>query len=167
MWIEKNKVIARRFRRELWNSGDLALADQIIDRNCIVHARIPFTTDFTHGPEAMKQLVRFYQLTFSDIEMKVEEIVAEGEMAAVRWSARARHTGDLFGVPATGREIHTSGIDMLRIVDGRIVEGWVSWDALSLLEQIVVQADPGRGAGDEDVNADFLALIERLRPPAP
>lgn len=157
-----NKAIARRFRHDLWNTGDLALADEIIDRDCLVHARIPFTTDFTRGPEALKQLVRFYHLTFSNIEMTVEEIVAEGDMAAVRWSGRGRHTGDLFGLPATGREVITSGIDMLRIVDGRIVEGWVNWDALSLLEQIFVQPGGASGAGDHDLNADFLALIERL-----
>ncbi len=159
MWIERNKVIARRFRRDLWNTGDLSIADQIIDRECIVHARIPFATDFTSGPEALKQLVGFYHLTFSDIETTVEHVVAEDDLVAVRWSARGRHTGDLFGVPPTGREVVTSGIDMLRIADGRIVEGWVSWDALSLLEQVVVRPDAGEAEG----GSDFLSLVASLR----
>lgn len=156
---EEIKAIARRFRGDLWNTGDLSIADQIIDRQCIVHARIPLVTDFTSGPEAMKQLVGFYHLTFSDIETSVDQIVAEGDVVAVRWSARGRHTGDLFGVPPTGREVVTSGIDMLRIVDGLIVEGWVSWDALSLLEQVVVRS----GAGQAEAAADFLSLVASLR----
>ena len=159
MWMEKNKVIARSFRRDLWNSGDLTLADQIIDPNCIVHARIPFATDFTSGPEALKLLVGFFHMTFSEIEMEVEQVVAEDDLVTVRWSGRGRHTGDLFGVPPTGRRIVTSGIDMLRLADGRIVEGWVSWDALSLMEQILVTSEDG-------TEADFLTLVARLRAPA-
>lgn len=160
MWVEKNKVIARRFRRDLWNSGDLALADEIIDRDCIVHARIPFATDFTSGPEALKQLVGFFHMTFSEIEMKVEQVVAEDDMVTVRWSGRGRHTGNLFGVAPTGRRIATTGIDMLRLAGGRIVEGWVIWDVLSLMEQIL--ARPG-----EDTEADFLSLVAKLRDPSP
>ena len=155
MWIEKNKVIARRFRRDLWNTGDLALADQILDRECVVHARIPFATDFTRGPEALKQLVGFFHMTFSEIEMSVEDVVAEDDLVTVRWSGGGRHTGHLFGVPPTGRRIVVSGIDMLRFSSGRIVEGWVSWDALSLMEQILVQP------GDEG-EVDFLSLVARL-----
>ena len=162
MWLEKNKVIARRFRRELWNTGDVEIADQIIGRDCVIHGRIPFATDFTSGPEALKQLVSFYHMSFSDIEMTVEEIVAEGEMVAVRWSTRARHTGQLFEAQPTGREVQTSGFDLLRIVDGLIVEGWVNWDVLSLLEQVVVGED-STSSGEVDPMSDFLNLITRLQ----
>ena len=156
MWPEKNKVIARRFRRDLWNTGELALADQIVDHECRFHGRIPFDTDFTTGPEAVKQLVRFYHMTFSDIEMTLEQVVAEGEWVSVRWRARGRHTGNLFGVAPTGREVTTSGIDMLRIVDGRIVEGWVSFDVLSMMEQILTPPDRAP-------DSDFFSLIAALR----
>ncbi len=163
MWLEKNKVIARRFRRDLWISGDVSLADQLIDPDCVIHGRIPFTTDFTSGPEALKQLVSFYHMAFSDIEMKVKEVVAEGDLVTVLWSARARYTGGLLGVEPNGREIRTHGIDMLRIVEGRIVEGWISWDVLSLLEQI---AAPPEG-GEPNPMTEFLSLIGRLQQPRP
>ncbi len=151
-----NKEIARRFREDLWNAGDLSLADELIAPDCLLHSVIPFPIDFARGPDAIRHLVFFYQMAFSDIRITAEQIVAEGDTVAVRWTARGRHTGHLLGLPPTGRETVTTGIDMLRIVNGRIVEGWIDWDALSLLEQILdLGAKPEEG---------FLTLFERLRP---
>jgi predicted ester cyclase len=154
--LAANKKIARSFREDLWNSGDLSLADAIIAPDCLLHSVIPFPIDFTRGPDAVRHLVFFYQMAFSEIRITAEHLVAEGDTVAVRWTARGRHTGHLLGLPPTGRETVTTGIDMLRIADGKIVEGWVDWDVLSLLEQIMdLGAKPEEG---------FLSLFERLRP---
>jgi predicted ester cyclase len=151
-----NKEIARRFREDLWNSGDLSQADDIIAQDCLLHSVIPFPIDFARGPDAVRHLVFFYQMAFSEIRITAEQIVAEGDTVAVRWTARGRHTGHLLGLPPTGRETVTTGIDMLRIVDGKIAEGWVDWDVLSLLGQLTdLGAKPEEG---------FLSLFERLRP---
>lgn len=157
MSLEQNKTIARRFREDLWKSGNLSLADEIIDPECLVHARIPVAIDFATGPEAMKHLLFFYHLTFSEIAMTVDDLIAEGDLVAVRWHGQGRHTGELFGIPASGREIHTSGTDILRIVDGRIVEGWVNWDEIGMLEQLFRNDD---GDGSEP---DFFSFISRLQ----
>jgi predicted ester cyclase len=150
------KEVARRFREDLWNSGDLSVADSIIAPDCLLHSVIPFPIDFARGPDAVRHLVFFYQMAFSEIRITAEHLVAEGDMVAVRWTARARHTGHLLGLPPTGRETVTTGIDMLRIVEGKIVEGWIDWDVLSLLSQIMdLGAKPEEG---------FLSLFERLRP---
>ncbi len=154
--ILANKEVARRFREDLWNAGDLSLADEIIARDCLLHSRVPFPIDFARGPDAIRHLVFFYQMAFSEIRVTAEQVVAEGDMVAVRWTARGRHTGHLIGLPPTGRETVTTGIDMLRIADGKIAEGWVDWDALGLLEQIT-----DLGARPED---GFLSLFEQLRP---
>ncbi|HWM94899.1 MAG TPA: ester cyclase [Thermoanaerobaculia bacterium] len=158
MSLEENKAIARRFREDLWNTGDLALVDAIMARDCEVHARVPFTTDFMRGPEAMGQLVLFYRIAFSDLRMAIDQIVAEGDLVVTRWSGRGRHTGDLLGLPPTGRETFTSGMDMLRIEDGKIVEGWVSWDVLALIEQLAVAPGQAPSVGE----AGFLSLLESL-----
>lgn len=150
-----NKEVARRFREDFWNTGDLSLADEVVAPDGLFHARIPFPIDFARGPDAVRHLVFFYHLAFSNIRVVAEQIVAEGEMVVVRWTARGRHTGHLLGLPPTHRETVTTGIDMLRIVDGRIVEGWISWDTLSLLEQLA-DLDTGPDEG-------FLALLEQLR----
>jgi len=153
--LPANKETARAFREDLWNSGDLALADRLIAPECLLHAVIPFPIDFARGPDAVRHLVFFYQMAFSEIRITAEQIVAEGDTVAVRWTARGRHTGHLLGLPPTGRETVTTGIDMLRIADGKIVEGWIDWDVLSLLTQLLdLGARPEEG---------FLSLFERLR----
>ena len=152
------REIGRRFREDLWNTGDLTLADDIVDRDCLLQAQIPFPIDFARGPDAVRHLVFFYHLAFTEIRVTADQIVAEDDMVVVRWTARGRHTGHLLDLPPPGRETVPTGIDMLRVVGGKIVEGWVSWDTLSLVEQLT---DLG-----EDTASGFLSLVERLRPRA-
>jgi predicted ester cyclase len=160
--LDELRAVARRFRGELWNSGDLAIADEIIAPGCPIHARLPLVTDFARGPEALRQLVLFYRLAFSEIEMHVEQVVAEGDTVVVRWRGKGTHTGDLLGLPPTHRRTVTTGIDMLRVAGGRIVEGWVNWDTLSLLEQLLA---PESGDATPDPGAGFLQLLSRLGSP--
>lgn len=149
------REIGRRFREDLWNTGDLTLADDLVARDCLFHAQIPFPIDFARGPDAVRHLVFFYHLAFSEIRVTADQIVAEDDMVVVRWTARGRHTGHLLDLPPTGRETMTTGIDMLRVVGGQIIEGWVSWDTLGLVEQLTDFA--------EETNSGFLPLLERLR----
>ena len=160
-----NKEIARRFREDLWNSGDLTIADEIIAPDCLVHARVPLTTDFVRGPDALRQLVLFYHLAFSDIRMTVDQLIAEGDTVAARWTGRGRHSGELLGLPAARGETVTTGIDFLRFDHGQIVEGWVAWDILSLIEQLLPPESEGAGEGGAAAGplAEFLPLLKRLR----
>lgn len=161
--LRTNQMIARRFREDLWTTGDLTIADSIIDPACRIHARIPFATDFMRGPDAVAQLVMFYRLAFSEIRVTVDGLVTEGDLVAARWTARGRNTGDLLGLPPTGREAVTTGIDFLHIVGGKITEGWVSWDTLSLIEQLLVVSEPReRAVGEPDLGSGFLPLLARL-----
>jgi len=153
--LQAVKEIGRRFREDLWNTGDMTLADELLARDCLIQARVPFPIDFSRGPDAIRHLIFFYHLAFTEIRVTVEQTVAEDDMIVVRWTARGRHTGEIPGLPPTGRETVTTGIDMLRIAGGKIVEGWVSWDTLSLLEQLT---DLG-----EDPESGFLSLLERLQ----
>jgi predicted ester cyclase len=149
------KEIARRFREDLWNTGDLAIADELVTRDCLIEAHVPFPIDFARGPDAVRHLVFFYHLAFTEIRVTADQIVAEGETVAVRWTAHGRHTGHVPGLPPTGREIATTGIDMLRIVNGKITAGWVSWDVLGLVEQM--------SGLDLEAGEGFLTLLDRLR----
>jgi len=162
---DENRALARRFREDLWNTGDLGIAAEIVHPECLIHDRIPFHTDFARGPEALGQLVLFYHLAFSEVRVTAEQIVAEGDTVVVRWTARGRNTGDLLGLPPTGRVASTSGVDVLRIADGKIVEGWVTWDTLSLFEDLVApEAKEGDGAAAP--GPSFLPLLARLWPGA-
>lgn len=161
---DRNKEIARRFREDLWNSGDLTIADEIIAPDCLLHARVPLATDFVRGPDALRQLVLFYHLAFSDIHMTVDQVIAEGDTVAARWTGKGRHSGELLGLPAARGETVTHGIDFLRFDHGQIVEGWVVWDILSLIEQLLPpEAEAGDKAAAGSPLAEFLPLLKRLR----
>jgi predicted ester cyclase len=63
---------------------------------------------------------------------EIEDLIAEGDRVAVRYTTRAVHGGTLFGVPPSGRQITMTGIELYRVVDGRVVEMWAEGDASEL-----------------------------------
>ena len=73
---------------------------------------------------------------FSEFRVTVHDTIAEGDRACVRWTCSCRHTGDGLGIPATQKTVLVTGISILRIAEGRMVEGWQNWDMLGMLEQI-------------------------------
>ena len=85
--LAANKEVARAFREDLWNTGDLSVAEDLIASDCLLHSVVPFPIDFARGPDAVRHLVFFYQMAFSDIRVTAEQIVAEGDMVTVRWTA--------------------------------------------------------------------------------
>lgn len=157
MMNEKNREIGRRFREALWDEDHTESAASLIAPECRIHGLVPFSTDFTSGPEAIRQLIAFYQLTFSEIAMTVDRTVVEGKNVAVHWNGRGRHTGDLLGLPPTGREVRVNGIDLLEISDGLIVEAWLTWNDIGMLEQLLAAKD-----GTDPDTADLLTVVEKI-----
>jgi predicted ester cyclase len=88
------------------------------------------------GPQGLKALAGAIQAAFSDGRSAIDDIVAEGDRVAWRWTYRARHTGDFQGIPASGKEVALTGITIDRIVDGKFVERWSVTDNLGFLQQL-------------------------------
>jgi predicted ester cyclase len=82
---------------------------------------------------------------FPDITNTLDEIVAEDDLVAVRWTARGTHTGEFMGLAPTGKAIQLSAITMERVVDGKRVEGWAVADQLGLMRQLGAIPAPGGG----------------------
>ncbi|MBM3804982.1 MAG: ester cyclase [Acidimicrobiia bacterium] len=130
------KELVRRFRDELWNEGNLKVADEIIAPNCLYHIYDPITPFAGTGPErAMKSVVMF-RAAFPDLQMTIEDLFAEGDRAMARWTCRGTHTGDLLGVSPSRMQVTVAGMDMYRVADGKIQEFWINWDAMGLMQQI-------------------------------
>jgi predicted ester cyclase len=77
------------------------------------------------------------------LRARIDDQIEQGDKVVTRWSITARHDGELFGAPPTGKEIVFTGIDIHRIENGRIVEEWDNWDALGLMRQLGVVAGTG------------------------
>jgi len=133
---EKNKALARRFREEIWKSGNLAIADEIYDHDAVIHVNDPLTPDFGKGPQAFKQIVTMYLTAFPDVNCTIEDLVVEGDKVVARWTGRGRHQGNLGNTAPTGKQVTVTGIDIHRIAGGKIKETWTNWDALGMLQQL-------------------------------
>ena len=133
---EQNKAIVRRLFTELWNNGNLSVADEIFAPN---YAHFdPSTPDFGRGPDGEKKRASLYRNAFPDIHLTIEEVIAEGETVMTRWSCRGTHKGELNGIAPTGKQFTISGMTVARVSNGKIAEGYVNWDAQGLMQQLGV-----------------------------
>ena len=128
------KAISRRSTEEIWNQGNLASVDELMDTDYVHHD--PSVPQPVKGVEAFKQFVTMYRSAFPDLHFTVEDEIAEGDKVVTRWSSRGTHQGDLQGIAATGKQTNSSGIIISRVSGGKFVESWSYWDNLGLLRQL-------------------------------
>lgn len=140
MDTERNKAILRRYFEEAWNKGRLEVLDEIVALNYVNHD--PFVPGLPPGPEGLKPIFAGLRAAFSDLHYTLEDLVAEGDKVVTRWTMRGTHTGELMGIPATGRQVAVGGMQIERIVDGKIVEHWRKSDDMRLMQQLGVIPEP-------------------------
>lgn len=140
MSVEENKAIIRYLVEEVVNRGDLDRIPELFAPDYTPHD--PSNPARMGGLDGVRQFVGMLHAGMSDLEYTMEDLIAEGDRVAYRWSLKGRHTGPFMGIPATGSALSMTGIDIIRLVDGKIVESWVSADALGLLRQLGAVAPP-------------------------
>jgi steroid delta-isomerase-like uncharacterized protein len=132
--IHENKTLCARPHEEIFNQGKLAVADEIFSPEFAWYeAHLP---PLPKGPESIKMFATMLRAAFPDLHLTVEDSIAEGDRVVNRWSFRGTQRGEFYGVPPTEREVTTSGIDIWRVEDGRIVENHQEVDNLGLLQQL-------------------------------
>ena len=104
--------------------------------------RLPGDGDGDQGVDGYKSTVEPLFVAFPDVANTTEEIIAEGDLVATRWSAKGTHLGPFMGIPATGKRRPLTGMTIERVAGGKRVEGWGVPDMLGLLGQLGV--GPGR-----------------------
>src|ERR1700741_310734 len=127
-----NKELSRRLIEEVWNNQNLDAVDEFIAADFVQHD--PQAPDAVRGIEGYKQFVRYYRGAFRDLHFTIEDQLSEGQTVAARWTVTGTHSGDLTGIPATGRQVSLAGITCSRVVDGKFVESWSNWDTLGMLQ---------------------------------
>jgi steroid delta-isomerase-like uncharacterized protein len=125
---ERNKATALRVFHEGLNQGRF----EVPYRPDFIGHRS--TSTFTRA-DGMAEALGF-RTAFPDLHMTVDHAVAEGDLVAVRWTARGTNTGEGNGIPATGRRVQISGMALFRFEDGAIAEEWTSGDTLGLMRQL-------------------------------
>ena len=139
---EVNKSVVRRLFEDVWNKGSMPVADELFAPTYAHHDSS--TPDFGRGPESEKKRANLYRTALPDVRFTIEDLIAEGETVTARWSCRGTHKGDLNGIAATGKQFSITGVSNARFTNGKMVEGWVNWDALGLMQQLGVVPELGK-----------------------
>ena len=131
---EANKTTMREFFQRVYNQGDVAFLDQLTAPNFVSHDR----GNPTHDREGVKQIVRAIKSAFPDVQFRAEDVLAEGDRVAARFTMKGTQRGEFMGVPATNKPIVVTGIDIVRFENGKAVEHWHEWSGMELLQQLGV-----------------------------
>jgi predicted ester cyclase len=156
---EKNKALARKLFEEAWGKGNLTAVDEFIAAD---YVRRPIPTGQPPGPEGLKQAITTYRTAFPDLQVTVEDIFAEGDRVALRWSIRGSHLGDWLDIPPTGNHMAATGISVYRMAGGKVVENWTSIDLSPTEEE---QRWLMEGAGWPGRSGDIPAAERDPSPP--
>ncbi|MCK4393961.1 ester cyclase [Candidatus Bipolaricaulota bacterium] len=143
MSTEQNKTIARRHVEEGVGKRNLSVVDELLATNFVLHATPPSGVPLDR--EGYKKLVSMIHTGFSDYRVTVEDMVAEGDRVVIRLTMRGTHKGEFMGITPTGKHVTWTGITILRIEGGKIVEIWNQVDSLGLMQQLGVVPPPGQG----------------------
>ena len=84
-----------------------------------------------------------FRAAFPDLKLTVDDVISEGDMTYLSWHGEGTHTGELMGIPPTGKTVQVTGMDLLKLKKGRIKERWAEVNALGLMQQLGVI--PGAG----------------------
>ena len=137
---EANKALVVRFVEEFWSKGNLAAVDELMTPDAVIHQ------PEVGGIAGLKAFNTALRAAFPDWHSTPEELVAEGDRVAERWTGRGTHRGEFQGIPATGTQVAVPGVVFYRIQDGTIAEFRGSFDLLSLLQQLGVSPAPAPAA---------------------
>src|SRR5919106_306095 len=133
--VERNKAAARRTWEEIFPALDVDALAEVTDPDVVSRGRRP---DEPAGFEGVKRTMFWLSTVFSDQRWEIHDVIGEGDLVAVRLTPHARHTGDLMGIPPTGREVAYQYVHFFRFRDGKVIEQWSVRDDMTLMRQLGV-----------------------------
>lgn len=128
-----NKALLRRYLDRVVNGLDRAAAEEIVALDLVFTS--PYTPQPSRDRESFLGMLAAVHAAFEDFKLVDHAMIAEGDLVACRWTVYGRHTGQLGPFAPTGQPLEISGLSLYRVAHGKIVEGWVQDDTLTLLSQ--------------------------------
>lgn len=130
---EQNKAIVQRYLETAWNKRDVTIVDELVAPDFVQHA--------ANVPPGRDGVKKFFQMLYGgipDAHFTLENIIAEGNQVATRFTLRGTHQGPFLGIPPTGKPVTVTGMALLGLRDGKISENWNELDMLGALQQLGV-----------------------------
>jgi steroid delta-isomerase-like uncharacterized protein len=140
MSAEESKATMHRYLG-VFEQGNIDLLDELLAPDYINHT--PATPDLPTGPEGVKGVVTMFRSAMPDLRVVVEDMIAEGDKVATRYTLEGTHEGELFGVPPTGQRLSIKSFTAERVSEGKIREHWRVSDNLDMMQQLGVIPPPG------------------------
>lgn len=134
-----NKALAQRFINEVFNQGNLATIEELVDDGFVEHEEFPGISADKAG---LATFVTTLRDAFPDINFEIVAMAADGDEVWIHNISRGTHKGEFMGVPATGNSIEVAAIDRVRVRDGRMVEHWGVTDVMTMMQQLGVVPGP-------------------------
>jgi steroid delta-isomerase-like uncharacterized protein len=137
--LDQNKRVVERIWDELVNGGEPDALAELVSRDFVDHAPLP---GLSSDLEGLRQRLHILHRAFPDFRSTIIDLVAEGDKVVAFVLSEGTHHGDFAGVPATGRRFTMQEIQILRIVDGKMIEHWQVADLLGMLVQLGLAKSP-------------------------
>ncbi|MBX3085480.1 MAG: ester cyclase [Anaerolineae bacterium] len=134
MSTEQNKALVRKFE-ELINSRDLDTALTLLSPDFADHTP---AVGLPPGIEGVRAFFTMQFAAFPDSHSISLDIIAEGDKVVHRMSNEGTHQDEFLGIPATGKRVAMTHIDIWRIADGKLAEHWVEADMMGMMQQLGV-----------------------------
>ena len=129
---ESERDLGRRWFEQVWNQGRREAIGEMLAPDAALHDGGIDST----GPAGFYAFFDRMIATFSEVHVSLDDSIADADKIWTRWSFTAKHTGGGLGPPPTGKSIRVTGITIMRVSGGKIVEGWQNWDMLGMMEQL-------------------------------
>ncbi|MFZ0326775.1 MAG: ester cyclase [Nitrososphaeraceae archaeon] len=125
---QENEVLAHRFHMEIFQEGKLALADEILTPDFVLHNPV-LPSELTKGPESIKRFASGVVDCLPDRQFIHHEAISKGDKVLIRWTVTGTPKRDFLGVTAYDKPITITGFDLFRIsAEGKLAEMWQQWN---------------------------------------
>ena len=134
MSAEQNKALVRQMVEEIFNRGNISLADEFMASDFVEHEELP--PGIPRGREGVKQLTMIMRSAFPDFKATIQDMIAEDDKVVIRMTWTGTQKGEFMGIPPTGKSVSFGVIDIIRAAGGKFVEHWGQMDSMGMMQQL-------------------------------
>lgn len=135
---ENHKEVIRNWIEEAINNGNLSVVDKVIHPDYVYRS----PAEELRGPQPIKSFIATFRAAFSNLKLRIDELLDDGDKTVVFFTLSGTHHGDFMGIPATGKHMTVNGTVLSRFEEGKIIEEWEILDQLAMYQQLGVISMP-------------------------
>ncbi len=124
MTLSANKDLVRRLFEEVFPAGDPTAVRDLVAPATVDHDPMPGQPA---GVEGIEYVVSTLHSAYPDLQFTVDDLVAEADRVAIRWTMRGTNTGPMLGQPPSGQPVQQTAVVIFRIAGGKIAERWAGF----------------------------------------